>query len=152
MAYMSYSEFQSLYGTDVLTVTEFYRIEYEAELIADIWTTGIDGYHKLQSAFPINPVDAEAVRRCIGALIMAVKSIEDAEKASIAEGQAGAISSVHSGSESITYTRQQSAIAGALADMDKRNQYYGRICRQYLSGRQDANGINLMYMGAYPHV
>ena len=36
------------------------------------------------------------------------------------------------------------------ADLDEDLTFYQDIIRTYLSGREDANGVNLMFMGRYP--
>ena len=147
MRYITYAEFSALYA-DAMTLTEFDLFEYDAETILDNWVLTVDGVNKLRVAFPTNRADAEAVKRCICALAMACKDINDADKQSISEH--GILASVSSGTESMSFARGGTSLAKAVADEQYRAQYYGNIVRRYLAGTRDANGVNLLYGGAYP--
>ena len=61
------------------------------------------------------------------------------------------------GNESISYSgagdlAKSSSIAAAVADPQAREKLYRDTVTDYLSGVQDANGVNLLYMGRYPRV
>lgn len=149
MAFISFSDMAAMGYT--VSATDFNRFEYDAEVLIDGWTTGIDNVHKLRIAFPTEPMDAEAVRRCCAALIGAMAQFEQIQIASVGGGS-GAIASMSSGSESISYRQTASALSVAAGSVEGRNAYLGNIVRQYLAGHQDANGVNLLYGGVYPVV
>lgn len=146
---VTYAEFIEVYGSDALTLTAFNRFEFDAEVILDDWTTGIDGVHKLRVAFPTDPVDVAAIKRCTIELTKALADIDNIVQLS-ASGEGGVVASKSSGSESISYRNDTSALLAAAKDASNREAYVGMIVRRYLSGRSDANGVNLLYGGAYP--
>ena len=69
MAYIDYEYYKSLYGEKAIQETDFNRFLWDAEREIDKATSGVDGVRKLQIAFPTSDYDAEAVKRCICALI-----------------------------------------------------------------------------------
>lgn len=146
---VSYAEFIEVYGSDALTLTAFNRFEFDAEVILDDWTTGIDGVRKLRVAFPTDPVDVAAIKRCTIEMTKALADIDNIVQLS-ASGDGGVVASKSSGSESISYRNDTSALLAAAKDASTREAYVGMIVRRYLSGRSDANGVNLLYGGAYP--
>ena len=146
---VSYAEFIAVYGSDALTLTEFNRFEFDAEVILDDWTTGIDGVRKLRVAFPTDPIDVAAIKRCVIELTKASADIDNIIQLS-ASGDGGVVASKSSGSESISYRNDTSALLAAAKDAGTREAYIGMIVRRYLSGRSDANGVNLLYGGVYP--
>lgn len=145
----TYTQYTAIYGTEI-TEAEFDRLGWEADRFLDVQTTGIDNVHKIDIAFPTVERDAEAVRRCYFALIHKQHEI-DAYIASVsgADGH-GAISSRSSGSESISYVKVQTELDAAVSDISARNKLFAGIVQNYLSGISDANGVNILYMGAYP--
>lgn len=147
--YVSFAEFTAVYGSDALTLTAFNRFEFDAEVLLDDWTTGIDGVHKLRVAFPTDPIDAAAVKRCAIELIKTLADIDNIDALSVS-GDGGVVASKSSGSESISYRDGSSALLAAAKDSGARAAYVGMIVRRYLSGRSDLNGVNLLYGGAYP--
>ena len=146
---VSYAEFIEVYGSGALTLTAFNRFEFDAEVILDDWTTGIDGVHKLRVAFPTDPIDVAAIKRCVIELTKASADIDNIIQLS-ASGDGGVVASKSSGSESISYRNDTSALLAAAKDAGTREAYIGMIVRRYLSGRSDANGVNLLYGGVYP--
>ena len=146
---VSYAEFIAVYGSDALTLTAFNRFEFDAEVILDDWTTGIDGVRKLRVAFPTDPIDVAAIKRCVIELTKASADIDNIVQLS-ASGDGGVVASKSSGSESISYRNDTSALLAAAKDVGTREAYVGMIVRRYLSGRSDANGVNLLYGGVYP--
>ena len=146
---VSYAEFIAVYGSDALTLTAFNRFEFDAEVILDDWTTGIDGVRKLRVAFPTDPIDVAAIKRCVIEMTKASADIDNIVQLS-ASGDGGVVASKSSGSESISYRNDTSALLAAAKDADSREAYIGMIVRRYLSGRSDANGVNLLYGGFYP--
>ena len=159
MGYVTYDHYKSIYGEDSMPETDFNRLSWEACRRVDTLTL-----NKLKFAFPTNEDDAEAVRRCVCKLIEIAGQIEAANKR-VTEGQgyitdeSGAlrgkvVSSVSSGSESISYTakaEQSTEIDEAARDPEKREKLYRDTVREYLSLVPDSNGVNLLYAGIpYP--
>ena len=138
--------------------TDFNRLSWEACRRIDILTL-----NKLKFAFPINEKDVETVRRCVCKLIEIAGQIEAANKR-VSEGQgdvvdeSGAlrgktVSSVSSGSESVSYSakaEQSTLIDAVLSDKVAQERLYQDTAKEYLSFVPDANGVNLLYAGAYP--
>ena len=167
MAYVNYEYYKSLYETPAISETEFNRYAFDACRKIDIATTGVDNIKKLKVAFPVDEDDAEAVKRCVVAVIDLMDLIKKAEDAaSSAKGyieradgtiQGKVITSVTAGNESISFSSAGSSgsatlIDKALADKSVQRQMYKDIITEYLSGVSDANGVNLLYMGKYPYL
>lgn len=154
--YADIAYYSSLYGE--ITEMEYNRFSAQAAKLMDKYTTGIDGVHKLRSAFPSDLDDAEWIKRCECALVDLLKRVNAAESAAGAHVAAngmtvtGAVSSVSSGAESISYSREGSAINTAAGDISARERLYAATIREHLCGVKDANGVNLLYMGVYPYV
>ena len=63
------------------------------------------------------------------------------------------ISRVEAGNEAISYSETKNAnteIDAAVADRTARDRLLAWIVWDYLRGIEDANGVNLLYMGLYP--
>lgn len=165
MAYVNYEYYSSLYDSPTVPEKDFERYAYDAGKKIDLLTTGIDNVKKLKIAFPSDEDDAEAVKRCVVALIdimyrfrQAEKTLDDARGYVVrADGnlQGKVVSSVSAGNESISYSSGTGSTASiidkALADKNVQNQMYYDTVAEYLSGVSDANGVNLLYMGRYPY-
>ncbi|NBH15365.1 hypothetical protein D3Z36_14550 [Lachnospiraceae bacterium] len=158
-SYVTYDYYKSIYGEDAISEPDFNRLSWEACRRIDTLTL-----NKLKFAFPTNEDDAETVRRCVCKLIEISAQIEAANKR-VSEGQgyitdeSGAlrgkvVSSVSSGSESISYTAKteggSTLIDAVLSDKAAQDRLYRDTVREYLSFIPDANGVNLLYAGAYP--
>jgi len=160
--YISFEEYASLYGPTEETV--FNRLSYDACRHIDRYTTGVDGVKKLKTAFPTDEDSAEAVKHCAAKIISILFQIQEAEKsASMGRGyiqtenglQGKVVASVSAGNESVSFSTgssQASTIDAAVSDLSARDNLICRTVREYLSGAQDANGVNLLYMGVYPRV
>ena len=157
--YITYHEYTALY--DAVEDKVFNRLAFQACRYLDRLTTGVDGFKKLKESMPTDSDDKAAVVHCAAHVINFLRQIEEAEKsASLARGfiDAGGmvrgktVSSVSAGNESITYSTRagNTAIDAAISDAAIREKQIYDIIRQYLSGAKDANGVNLLYMGAYP--
>ena len=160
MGYVTYDYYRSIYSEDSMPETDFNRLSWEACRKLDILTL-----NKLKFAFPINECDVEAVKRCVCKLIEIAGQIEAANKR-VSEGQgyitdeSGAlrgkvVSSVSSGSESISYTAKaeggSTLIDAVLSDKAAQERLYRDTVREYLSVVPDSNGVNLLYAGIpYP--
>lgn len=161
MAYIRKDYYEGLYGT--IPDADFTRLSWEACRYVDIHTTGIDNVKKLKLYFPTDEDNAEAVKRCVSSIVHFLHQVSQAEIASLSasgfeateQGMRGkVISSVSSGNESISYatgsTSQATAIDAAVKDKTVRESMIGNIVWEYLSGVEDANGVNLLFMGRYP--
>lgn len=163
MPYSTYEQFAALYPD--VSEADYNRLAYRADRELDIHTAGIDNVRKLKAAFPEDDDSAEAIRRCEMELVSLMKQIEDAEQAATAAAAytkradgtyaLSALASVSSGSESMSFASSSAApkttITEAASDSAAREKLYGEKIRYYLSGVTDANGVNLLYMGAYPY-
>lgn len=165
MGYVDYAYYSVLYGENALSEADFNRLSWEAERKLDLNTTGIDGVKKLKVAFPTDEDDAEAVKRCICKLIEIEGNIEAATKrVTDAQGyilrddgnlQGKVVTSVSAGNESVSFSAKDGSanatlIDKAMSDKTMQEQLYRDTITEYLSGITDANGISLLYMGAYP--
>ena len=166
MGYVDYEWYKKEYGGKIDASVFSQNIEKASRRI-DIHTTGIDGYRKLQEAFPINVYDENAVKLCACELvdIMAQINTEKANayaKNGVISREDGSvtgkvISSVSSGSESISYAtpenaRVKTAVSEAIKSVQSENDLYCSFIISALSGVSDRNGVNLLYMGRYPRV
>jgi hypothetical protein len=157
--YADYEFFNSIYG-DVMPETDFNRLVWNAQKKVDDLTFG-----KLKFAFPTDEDDAEAVKRCECALVNLAKKIEDAQnRVESAQGyvddgsgtiRGKVVSSVSSGSESVTYTAKaetgSTIIDAVLSDKTAQEKLYRDTVKEYLTGVKDANGVPLLYAGLpYP--
>lgn len=164
MAYVDYEYYKSLYGEKALAEADFKRILWDAEREIDKATSGVDGVRKLQVAFPTSDYDAEAVKRCVCALVEFLKQIEDAERNANSIGQytersdgslqGKVVSSVSAGNESISYAvgkTNDTAISNAIKDLQSKDMAIHRFVADKLRGVVDANGVNLLFGGCYPY-
>lgn len=162
--YITYDDYASFYGYDRLPEEMFDRCAMEADRIMDNYTTGVDGYRKLKNAFPTDEEDARSVKFCEARILDIIWQIAEANEASRASRQqvqtangshSSQISSMSSGNESVSYVTGVSggdAIATAAADTGAKAKLINEMLRGTLSGITDANGVNLLYLGVYPHV
>lgn len=159
--YITYEEYSNIY--DPMDENIFNRLAFDACRVMDIHTTGIDNIKKLKCFFPVNENDAQAVKHCTAKLISLMDQIRQAEIAAFQmrgaeqteQGLRGkVISSVTAGNESITYATSSSAMTtavdAAVKDKTARDKLMAETVWEYLRGVEDANGINLLYMGRYP--
>ena len=143
--YADYDYYQTEYGGK-MSADDYKRFGRMAERRID----GITG-NKLQFAFPANERDVEAVKDCVCELADFLYQIDSYNAAAMesmgtvaqADGtvKGKVITSISSGSESIGYSAAGSASTATMI--------YG-IVRDSLGGVPDANGVNLLYAGAYP--
>lgn len=140
---------------DGLTQAEFDNLAWEASRSLDTYTTGIDGVRKLSAVAPTDEYTAESVKCCAAKIVNLLYEIERLGKSVTREDgtvHGRVISSVSSGSESISYAASSGLAQRILSgEVDKETAVYG-IVKQFLSGLTDANGVNLLYMGRYPCV
>lgn len=157
--YVTYSEYTALY--DAIEDKVFTRLSFEADRYLDRLTTGVDGVKKLKVAMPTDEDDRACVSICAARVVNILLQIEEAEQsASLSRGvvhtengvHGKAVASVTAGNESITYTASagSTVIDLAINNLAERDKLIHSTIRRYLSGARDANGVNLLYMGAYP--
>lgn len=166
MAYVDYEYYKTLYGDKAIPEADFNRLSFDACRKIDIATTGIDNIKKLKVAFPTDEDDAEAVKRCIVAIIDIMHQIAQAEETAKKAGgysiredgslQGKVVTSVTAGRETIQYavgsnSGSATLIDKALADKALQKKLYNDTITEYLSGITDANGVNLLYLGRYPY-
>jgi hypothetical protein len=159
--YADYDFYSSIYGENAVPETDFNRLVWDAQKKIDARTFG-----KLKFAFPEDEDDAEAVKRCLCALIDIAGKIEAAEKR-VQQGQGYAVdettgavhgkvvTSVTSGSESLSYSAKaesgSTVIDAILSDKKAQENLFADTIRDYLHGVRDANGVSLLYAGfPYP--
>jgi hypothetical protein len=160
--YITYSEYTELYAP--VDEKVFNRLALRASRHIDRLTTGVDGVKKLRVAFPVDEDSVSAVKHCAAEAVNILWQIQEAEKsASLGRGytetenglQGKVISSVSAGNESISFSTggtQKTVIDYAVSDPSIGDRLICKTIRKYLSGVQDANGVNLLYMGVYPCV
>jgi hypothetical protein len=160
--YITYSEYTELYAP--VDEKVFNRLAFNASRYIDRLTTGVDGVKKLRVYFPVNEDSAITVKHCAAEVINILWQIQDAEAtAAMGRGyiqtesglQGKVISSVSAGNESISFSTggtQKTVIDSAVSDPSIGDRLICKTIRKYLSGVQDANGVNLLYMGVYPCV
>lgn len=157
--YVDYDFYKNLYGENAMPQSDFDRLSWEAQKRIDNLTFG-----KLKFAFPTDEYDAEAVKRCACKLVEIAYEIDSTNKRvndgkGYVEDENGihskVISSVSSGSESISYTAKTESgstiIDAVLSDKAAQDKLYADTVKEYLAGVPDANGVNLLYAGIpYP--
>jgi len=99
-------------------------------------------YGRLTDSFPVDEDAIDNVYQCECALIDYEAFVEDAKKAQ-AEGKV--IKSISSGSESVTY--DTNVYTEAAKSEVNHMQGALSICKTWLGGVPDSNGINLLYAG-----
>lgn len=160
MGYVTYDYYKSIYGEDSIPETDFNRLSWEACHRIDAITL-----NKLKFAYPTDPDAVESVKRCVCKLIEIAYQIEAASKR-VTDGQGyitddsgtlrgKVVSSVSSGSESISYTAKAESgstlIDAVLSDKAAQEKLYQDTVRECLALVPDSNGVNLLYAGIpYP--
>lgn len=155
--YADYDYYQTEYGGK-MSADDYKRFGRKAERRIDAITG-----KKLQFAFPVDERDAQAVKDAVCELADFLHQIDQYNAAAMesmgtvaqADGtvKGKVITSISSGSESIGYSASGSASTATMeAAKDKKvadTMIYGMV-RDSLSGVPDANGVNLLFAGAYP--
>lgn len=145
-------------GKAIKSEDDFTRFARKAERRLDTITG-----NKLQFAFPVKETDVEAVKDCLCELTEFLYQVDAYRTAAmdsvgvVAQDdgtvKGKVVSSISSGSESISYSTGGSASTSVMeAAKDKKVMdvlIYG-IVQNGLSGVPDANGVNLLFAGAYP--
>ena len=142
-----------------MTPAQFNLYERQAERVLDVLTTGLDNVHKLYDYFPTKERDVQCITDAMCHITNLLYQIDLTERAyNLSVGADGLVSSKvvssrSSGSESISYNNNVStAVLDASKSEASKQELLSRTARFYLSGAQDSNSVNLLYMGAYPYV
>lgn len=127
---------------------------------AEIWLERASDYvdtitfNRLDTAFPINEKHALKVKKAVCAVADALYSIDIQRKAGSAQigtdGKVtGAIASISSGRESVSYATGNTAsiYSAAAGSAETANSYTLYVASMYLANVPDANGVNLLYAG-----
>lgn len=161
--YVDSDYFYSVYP-DLLADNAYDKCCKQAQRLIDSQTTGIDGVRKLRIAMPTDAEDLDAVKLCWCEICKACYLIEKAKDAlNSASGvqtingsyASASIKSISAGGESISYgmdSNLESMYMTAAKSINGANTIASSIAREYLSGVKDANGVNILFRGAYPYV
>lgn len=154
MAYADYEFYTNTFFGDVLTKDN-----------ADKWLTRasdeLDGptFGRLTFAFPTVEAHAEKVRKAVCAIAEALFYIDVQRNAASAQKAAdgsyrGAVASVSSGRESISYAVNGAGTAYAIAaaSSEAQTNLIREIAVKYLANIPDAHGVNLLYAGGVRRV
>lgn len=154
-AYADFDFYRDVFFGDTLT-------EKDAPKWLSIASDELDAptFGRLSSAFPTVPAHAEKVRKAVCAIAEALYHIDLQRKATAVQQASdgsyrGAVASVSSGKESISYSvnmANASTYAAAAADAGEQIKLVNSIAAKYLANMPDANGINLLYAGGERYV
>lgn len=157
MAYADFNFYGESYHGDVLTEANAAKWLERASDEADHLTFG-----RLISAFPTVEAHAVKVKKAVCAIAEALYRIDEQRKAALVKKAAdgsyhGAVASISSGKESISYVSGSNATASsvyaaAAADMAAQTALIRNIASAYLANIPDANGVNLLYAGGVRYV
>lgn len=157
MAYADHTFYSGAFYGDVLTADNAERWLDRASDEVDHLTFG-----RLISAFPTVEAHAVKVKKAVCAIAEALYRIDEQRKAALVQKATdgsyhGAVASISSGKESISYVSGSNATASsvyaaAAADTAAQAALIRDIAAAYLANIPDANGINLLYAGGGYHV
>lgn len=165
MAYITYDDYATIYGTDRVSEGRFNLLRIEASRMVDDMTAGVDGVRKLKHYFPTDEDDSATVKTCLCRVVDFLWQCQSIEESGMeARGYTSdsngihgkSVASISAGNESISYSAGDSsnatAMDKAIADTQERRKQVQDIIRTYLNGIKDCNGVNLLYMGRYPYI
>lgn len=153
--YADFTFYTDKFFGDTLTVDNADKWLSLASDELDAFTFG-----RLTFAFPAIEAHVEKVKKAVCAIADALYNIDIQHRATTAQPSAdgtyrGAIASVSSGRESISYSvgnASASAYTAAAASVAEQTKLLSSIAVKYLANIPDANGINLLYAGEVRHV
>ena len=155
MAYADYNFYISSYHGDLLTAENADKWLERASDELDTLT-----FRRLEDGFPENASDALRVRKAVCAAAEALYLIDEQHRATLAQKDetgryVGAVSSLKSGSESISYSAPGSAVsssayAAAAASPDAQARLIRDVIVKYVANTPDSRGTNLLYAGVDP--
>jgi len=156
MAHADYAFYTGTFYGDVLTADNADKWLDRASDEVDHLT-----FDRLASAFPTVEAHAVKVKKAVCAIAEALCCIDEQRRAASAQQAAdgtyrGAIASVSSGRESISYSvtgaAGASTYAAAAASAEAQAALLRDIAAKYLANVPDANGVNLLYAGGVRNV
>lgn len=135
--YLTFEDYTTMGGT--LDVTTFESLEYEAEVQINLYT-----YNRLKDE--PQPIEIEAVKRCVVALIDLLKKQKDANTLGIQADGSGIpnIASQSNDGVSISYNTRSASELLQSASKDIND-----IISTYLNGVRNSIGHKLLYKGLY---
>lgn len=149
MAHADYTFYAESYHGDELT-----------EANADKWLERASDYvdaitfHRTENTFPVEEKHVVKVKKAVCAIAEALFLIDAQAKAMQASMDAsgtykGAVASMSSGRESISYVQagNSSVYGRAAADQKERDKLLYGLAVQYLADVPDSEGVNLLYVG-----
>nr|DAL81391.1 MAG TPA: Head Tail Connector Protein [Caudoviricetes sp.] len=162
MAYADYKFYTESFG-NVVPETDFPRLAEKASDFIDAMT-----FDRLVDGLPINERSQKRIKKAVCSLAELMYQIELAEKNAINQASAnvpdinvgnkstGVVTSVSSGSESISYATPQqigasakewSAVYTAAGDTQKTNDLLLKTALPFLMGVRTDDGIPILYAG-----
>lgn len=151
MAYTDFTFYTETFYGDTLTENTANKWLERASDELDAIT-----FRRLASAFPTEAAHAVKVKKAVCAIADALCLIDLQRKAVSAQQAAdgsyrGAVTSISSGQESISYAvsgaASASVLAAAAASTEVQTTILRNIAATYLSNIPDDNGVNLLYAG-----
>lgn len=163
MAYADYEFYTTSYFGSVVPETDFPRLSERASDFVDTMTFG-----RLVDGLPTNERSQKRIKKAVCSLAELMYQIELAEKNAINQASAsttdantsgkstGVVTSVSSGSESISYATPQqigasakewSAVYAAAGDVQKTNDLLLKTALPLLMGVRTDEGIPVLYAG-----
>ena len=163
MAYTDYEFYKTSYFGSVVPETDFPRLAERASDFVDTMT-----FDRLVDGLPTNERAQKRIKKAVCSLTELMYQIELAEKNAINQASAGAadtnvghkstgvVTSVSSGSESISYATPQqigasakewSAVYAAAGDVQKTNDLLLKAALPLLMGVRTDEGIPILYAG-----
>lgn len=149
MAYADYTFYTESFHGDTLTEANAPKWLERASDYIDTVTL-----HKTEFAFPEVEAHIKKVKKAVCAIAEGLYLIDEQLKAAQATADVngnyhGAIASMSSGRESVSYASNLNAsmFGKAATDRSERDKLLYGIALQYLAGVPDKNGINLLYAG-----
>lgn len=163
MAYADYDFYTTSYFGSVVPETDFSRLAERASDFVDTMT-----FDRLVDGLPENERSQKRIKKAVCSLAELMYQIELAEKNAISQASAsatdtnvghkstGVVTSVSSGSESISYATPQqigasakewSAVYAAAGDVQKTNDLLLKTALPLLMGVRTDDGIPVLYEG-----
>ena len=163
MAYADYEFYTTSYFGSVVPETDFPRLAERANDFVDTMT-----FDRLVDGLPTNERSQKRIKKAVCSLAELMYQIELAEKNAINQAsmnltdtnvgniKAGVVTSVSSGSESISYATPQqigasvkewSAVYAAAGDVQKTNDLLLKTALPLLMGVRTDDGIPILYAG-----
>ena len=163
MAYADYDFYTTSYFGNVVPQSDFPRVAEQASDFVDVMT-----FDRLVDGLPENERSQKRIKKAVCSLAELMYQIELAEKNAISQASAnvtdtnvgntstGVVTSVSSGSESISYATPQqigasakewSAVYAAAGDVQKTNDLLLKTALPLLMGVRTDEGIPILYAG-----